>query len=115
MQKTLPHGCKLALPNGVELAFCPTGRGGGQDPTCGSGGNAATKKFTVLTKAQAKKLTIPKAAALLAERGWQLSNSLTQKVGNDFVTTYQVQKVEKVLRVTTDQIKELLTTDREDF
>ena len=34
---------QASLPEGIELAFCPTGPGGGIDPTCGKGGNTVAK------------------------------------------------------------------------
>ncbi len=46
----------VVLPEGLELAFCPTGKGGGVDPTCGKGGPKAAKAVAGAAKGSTKLL-----------------------------------------------------------
>jgi hypothetical protein len=88
----------------VVNAFCPTGEGGGKDPTCSPGGGVGGR--TKVTKKQLKRLNIDRAAVLLKERGIELLGVKQPKlVEGKFVAQYEIEKdgVKKVVPV--DELK----------
>lgn len=106
-------GLEVELPEGLKLAFCATGKGGGQDNSCSSkDGGKGGGKITKLTAAQAKKLTIPKTAKLLAERGYTLGAAKFDHASKKTSYTVTHLKTGNKTIVPTDKIKEFLQTDK---
>ena len=99
---------KRSYVKSIRLGFCATGEGGGVDNSCGKDGSV-----TVLTKAQAKKITVAKASELLQERGYKLDFSkikFSPKDGTKYLITNETDG--KSEYVGTNEIKSFLTTDK---
>jgi hypothetical protein len=94
---------------GIELAFCPTGEGGGIDNSCSSRGPGS---FTQLTARQARALTIDRAKELLAERGFTHEIIAVNGGARHFVTDNESGER---LEVTVGQIGAFLKTQSSDI
>ena len=96
------------IPDGVPVlnAFCPTGKGGGVDPTCGSGGGNS-KTHSIKLPTTKTRLTIDQANAAMSEMGYKVGRG---KFNFDTKTTsHTVTDPDgKEVTMTTKEIKKMV-------